>query len=337
MSLVYIDGFEWIVDGVIGYDGAGRWSAAGAASSFDRITDTASGSGAAARLQGNSDMTRAIVTTDTLVVGFRFRVSSTPGGTTIICQMMMNGTRQLYLALRNDGTFLVADNSSVTKGEGTFVMGVNTWVYLELKIFFSNTVGTVELRINGDSGSPDINETNVDTVWSTLDASTDAFFFEGSNLWTGFDDLYLDDADFHGDVQVETIVADGAGADADFTPSAGSNHENVEELPTDNDATYNESNTLDHRDRFTHGNIPADVDNVLAVQVGIFVKKDVAGTRQMRVLAYDGTTEGEGPSIPISMGDYSWGLGLFIDHPTDANPWTESEVNSAEFGYTIEL
>jgi hypothetical protein len=332
VSLLYIDGFEWIVDQILGFDGAGRWTGTGIATNFRKITDTASGTGAAARQAGSVSIAHTFPATATLVFGVRFRLGGHPSVTKTLIEFAQGGTRQYYVRLLANGAFdFVADG--VVLGTSTFVMPVNTWTYMELKVLVHDSAGTVELRFNGNT-TPDINLTSQDTQ-TTATAEVDQVELHSDALLYDWDDLYLDDTTFHGDVFVETIVADGVGTDADFTPSAGSNFENVEELPTDNDTTYNESLTVDDRDRFTHGNIPADTETVLGVQVGIWCKKTVAGDREVRTLAHDGVTEGEGAAQTPGV-DYTWLYDMFEDHPTGAAAWTESEVNAGQFGYTVE-
>lgn len=335
MSLVYIDGFDWVVNNILAFDGAGRWTGVGSVGNFDRITDTASGTGAAARMQSTSvEISHSFTAAATMIVGVRFRIESQPGGQTVVLELNQTGARQVELRLNSDGTFQAYSGGSSLGAKGTFTMSAATWTYLEIKVFIHASTGTYELRINGNP-TPDITLTSLDTD-STGTPEVDSITLLGQSAADfDYDDLYLDDATFHGDVFVETIVADGAGADADFTPSAGSNFQNVEELPTDNDSTYNESNVVDDRDRFTHGDLPADTDVVLGVQVGIWCKKTTAGDREVRTLAHDGVTEGEGAAQTPGV-DYTWLYDMFEDHPTDANPWTESEVNAGQFGYTVE-
>jgi len=330
LSLVYIDGFEWIENNAFAFGGPGRWTyVSGSSSVFDRITDTASGTGAALRMQSGSIMILDFPATDTMVIGFRFRIGQISNVVTM-WETLTFGSRSIWFRILADGRFQIL-RVGVVLVTGTFAMTTDVWTYLELKVVIHDSVGKIELRINGNP-TPDIDFTG-DTSDFAAD-EIDGFKLQGAGQNLDYDDFYLDDSAFHGDVFVETLVADGAGAAADWTPSAGSNFENVEELPPDDDTTYNESLTVTDKDRFTHGDLPANTNVVLGVQVSVWARKTLAGTRALRTIAYDGTTEGEG--VPKFLGtDYVWYSDMFEDHPTDANPWTESEVNSAEFGYKV--
>lgn len=341
MALLYIDGFDWITNGVLLFDGGGRYSTSGTIpSQFDRITDTASGTGAAARLQGSANLIRALDNEVTIYIGCRVRIGSIPiSNTNLFSYREATATSGLHLSMliTTSGTIQVRRGNigGTLLGTTTTALTANTWTYIECKVTISDTVGVVEIRFNG-SATPDLNLTSQDTK-NGGNTYCDGFFFGGNNINLDFDDFYIDTTTFHGDVEVTTIVPDGAGASAQFTPSAGSNWQNVDELPVDNDTTYNESNTVAHKDRFTFGNLPADADTVIGVQVSAFAKKQIAGPRDMRLVAFDGTTEGDGALTHTpAVGDYSWFVTMFEDHPSGAAAWTTGEVDGGQFGYKIQ-
>ena len=339
MSLVYIDGFDWFVDQVLTENFEGRWaeSGTGAADRYERVTDTASGTGAAVRLEGNAGIAHTLESgsIQTCIIGFRFRVADLSSDRIIMEIRGAGASLGVHGQLTvNSSGQLVYKRSIFTLGTGVATIAVDTWTYIEFKILIDDSVGTVQTYINGSS-TADMDASGLDTN-NGGDDVMDSFELMGSSGLHDFDDLYVDDTDLLGDVYVETLSPDGAGTDADFTPLAGTNWEAVDELPTDNDTTYVESSTVNDRDRHTHGDLPADTDTVLGVQVGIWAKKDVAGDRLLRVLADDGVTEGEGAVLAPAASAYTWLYSMFEDHPTDANPWTESEVNAGEFGFTVE-
>jgi len=340
MSLIYIDGFDWAVGEVVVFKGTGRWTTSGNfASQYNILTDPRSGSGKAIQLTGSAEMICALgANVVTGFCGFAFRVASLPSsGSPIFVIEESTATSGFHLSLHVEPAgYLRVHRGNTVLETGTTALSVDTWYFFEIKWTIDNTTGVFELRING-SATPELD-------FSGDTQNGGAAYAQNVNLdsttsGNDFDDFYVADSaggqDFYGDVTVETLVADGAGASASFTPSAGSNYQNVEELPTDDDTTYNESSTVDHDDRFTHGNLSTDTDVILGVQVGIWAKKDDAGAREMRVLAEDGTTEGEGAAHALST-EYVWYTDMFEDHPSGAAAWTESEVNTGEFGYTIE-
>jgi hypothetical protein len=336
MALRYIDGFDWFVNDEVVDNYQGRWTNVGSPTTgfVKRITDTASGTGAAMRLLASQDMVHTIEG-GPLVTGYmgvRFRTGSLSSQKTV-CDFIVPAGINLRLRINSSGNLEVSRNTSPILDTGTFMFSPDTWYYIEAKWFIHDSTGTFEVHVNGDP-TPDIDLSGADTHWGG-DTDVRSIEFQGENVTQDFDDFYIDDAQFHGDVFVETLVADGVGTDADFTPLVGANWEEVDELPTDLDTTYNESLTVDDRDRFTHTDLPADTDVVLGVQVGIFAKKTIAGPRELRTLAHDGVTEGEGAAQTPGV-EWGWLYDMYEDHPTGAAEWTESEVNAGEFGYTVE-
>ena len=342
MALLFIEGFDWVENNIAGFSGEGRWSAlSSTVSNYDRITDTASGSGAAARLQGTGEMSHALGSNEaTVVLGFRLRLGVLPSSTLELLNFdeATAGSfgQHVTLTVTTAGLIQVrrGDNNGTILGTTTTALSASTWTYIEIKVTIDNTAGVVELRFNG-SGTPDLNLTSQDTQNGGA-AYADAIRIHGSNINVDWDDMYIDTANFQGDCYVATLSPDGAGASTQFTPSTGSNWQNVDELPADGDTTYNASSTAAHKDRFTHSNLPANADTVAGVQVSSRARKTDAGTRELRNVAYDGTTEGDGTLSHALALTYAWYQTMFEDHPTSAAAWSVSEVNSGEFGYKVQ-
>lgn len=335
MAILQIEGFDWFPTNTPA-DGSGRWSSSGITSRFDRLTTTRNSHGACMSMEGGTDLSFTFANTATFYFGIAVRFTTIPGAAATFLRLYDSGTVQLQFNLTTSGQIYVTRGSSTTLATSTFQAAGNTWFHMGVKVVINNTTGSVEVRFNG-SATPDINVTSQDTQASS-NAQVNAFWLLGNNARFDYDDVVLADDTgtqaFLGDYDIYTILPDGAGASAQFTPSAGSNYQNVDENPHDSDTTYNESSTLGHKDRFTMGNVPADTDTIYAVQVGAFAKKTDVGSRELNVLAYDGTTEGAGTDNALTT-SYAWTLGLFEDHPSGAAPWTESEVNSMEAGYEV--
>lgn len=334
MAILLIEGFDWYTNDTPA-DFAGRASTTGVTSRFNRDTNTRNSHGACLAAEGGTTTNFTFANNATIYFGCAVRFNSIPGTSSVFLRLVDAGTTQINFTVNTNGNILV-QRSSTTLATSTFQAVGNTWFHIAVKATINNTTGAVEVRFNG-SATPDINITSQDTQVSA-NAYTNQFTVIGNNSTFAFDDIVVADTTggqaFLGDYDIYTILPDGAGASAQFTPSAGSNWQNVDENPHDGDTTYNESQTLGHKDRFTMGNVPADTDTIYAVQVGAFAKKTDVGGRELNVLAYDGTTEGAGTDNALTT-SYTWTLGLFEDHPSGAAPWTESEVNSMEAGYEV--
>ena len=214
------------------------------------------------------------------------------------------------------------------------IVQADRWYYLEFAARIHDTLGSTEVRLNG-SVIAALTLTNVDTKPGTA-TGIDRIRFYGS---AGYCDIWVDQsADphiFHGDCVVETIMPTGAGASADWTPSAGANYQNVDDPGAiDEDATYNSSNTEGDIDTFVCGNLPSrPTSTILAVAVNLAVRKDDTATRNILAMARIGSTNyGIGSSFnPTS--DYIVHQKLRETNPADSQAWEEADVNAAEFGY----
>lgn len=336
MAILFIDGFDWFDNNVLTND-VNRWTSDGTGSRHDAITTgLRNGHGRARQLQTGSFLSRAIGQNLTTVhCAFAYRFTQTPGGDTPVVQFRDGISENATIELNSSGNLkLVRGFTDLVTG--TTTLNPNTWYHIAIKYFVNNSTGTFELRLNG-AASPEISFGPGDSQ-NTANAYVSNISLRGAFENFQYDDFVLADDTgsqaFLGDYDVYTILPDGAGASAQFTPSAGSNFQNVDENPNDGDTTYNESSTIGHKDRFTMGNVPADTDTIYAVQVGAIAKKTDVGSRELNVLAYDGTTEGAGPDVALNT-SFGWVIGMFEDHPTGAAAWTETEVNSMEAGYEV--
>jgi hypothetical protein len=335
MALLFIDGFDWFPNNATD-EVSGKWQMGGTASRYDRVTNTRNSHGAAIRLESGVDMQRAMGSNlTTIYAAFAFRYETVLSSNEEMIEFVDSSTTQCFLRLNTGGSFEFMRSATVL-GTGSLGTNINTWYHLAMKVVIDNTVGSFELRINGGA-TPDINVSGVDTQ-SSVNAYANNIEMSGSPHLFSYDDMVLADDTgsqaFLGDYDIYTIHPDGAGASAQFTPSAGSNWQNVDENPNDGDTTYNESSTAGHKDRFTMGDVPADTGTIYGVQVSAFAKKTDVGTREIKTVAFDGTTEGSGATYALST-TYTWFLDMYEDHPSGAAAWTESEVNSMQAGYEV--
>lgn len=221
---------------------------------------------------------------------------------------------------------------------GTSAAGLvplNRYVYLEFKIYVHDSAGTYEVRLNDQvvltgTGADTMGHTTagVDTVWLVGQETS------GNNIY--IDDLYIDDATFWGDSRVDTLAPSGAGSSAEWTPSAGSNYENIDDSTSiDEDSSYNSTDVVDEVDSFALADLSPLGTEIYAVAINVTARKDDAGTRKMRPVCVMGAVEYTGDEVSLydeySNHQYIW------ESPPDAGSgsWTEADVNGAEFGYKL--
>lgn len=165
----------------------------------------------------------------TVVVGFAVKpVLSSAGNSTMrICDEMAADT-QIDLTTNTDGSIQIerATTEIARSAPGVLVAGVHQ--YIEMKAVIDNTVGSVEVRVDGVTV---IAASGLDTQ-ATSRARWSIFALGNGN---GLDDVYVCDGtgaapfnDFLGDVHVDTLFpltdAEQPGTHAQFTPSTGTDH-----------------------------------------------------------------------------------------------------------------
>jgi hypothetical protein len=129
------------------------------------------------------------------------------------------------------------------------------------------------------------------------------------------------------------ILPDGAGNSTDFTPSAGSNFQNVDETSTDSDTTYNSETTAGDHDTYTYAAVGL-TGNVRAIQTNLVVRSTGAGAETLRPKIRISGTDYSGTTVGCTT-SYLDKMEVFETSPATAVVWTVSEIDGAEFG--IEL
>ena len=212
------------------------------------------------------------------------------------------------------------------------------WGHLCLYIVVNNTTGSIKASLNGGaafytfSGNTR-NSTNNYATNLQLVGSSSGF------LLHSFDDFFAvwgEGAPYNDLIQPRRVyfaLPDGAGALTEWTPSTGSNWQNVDENPPNDDTDYNSSSTPGQIDTFTQsiGTIPApDV-----VQVTSYVRKDDAGTRTLRNVIRSGSTNAESGDITVAS-SYEMQTRNWQQSPFTSSAWGASEVQNLQVGYKIQ-
>jgi len=228
--------------------------------------------------------------------------------------------------------FTVKDHYDTTIGTSSAgVWPDNAWFYLELKLVVSATVGEVVIRVNGVEV---LNLTNQDTKYSTDYIGIlqlRCMSHDGDTKW---DDFYIDDAQFHGDVAVATYTPDGDGNYTDFNPSAGSNYENVDDASPDDDSTYNEGSAKGDKDSYGITTSLPTVCVIKGVQVSNCLRKTGTLAVKTKEIARVNSTDYLGDELSLST-DYLYSKKIWENNPDTSNPWIPSEIDAAEFGVEV--
>lgn len=243
--------------------------------------------------------------------------------------------RHLSITVDNDGTLRVrrgTGSGTILGSSSPGLIVTNAWEYIEVKATINDTTGAVEVRVNGVTR---INLTNVDTANS-------ANVYIGAIRWSNgyIDDLYVNDTtgprnnDFMGDIRVETLFVNAAGDVTQWTPSAGSNYQNVDDPTPDEDSTYNESANVGDQDLYNLDSLVTSSGSIKSVQVMARMRKTDAGTREACLITKSGSTTTEGDTEALST-SYVTYRSLLEINPDTGNPWTIAEVNALQAGAKV--
>jgi len=255
------------------------------------------------------------------MVGFR-------NGSTIVAAVraVTVGPINVWRVVNSAGTTLATGTTSIVLGQ---------WVYIELKVTVSATVGTVEVRLNGAS-TAECSATNVNTGASNIDT----ILISALNAQTFYDDIYICDTsgsaptnDFLGDCRIETLRGTAEGANTAWTANTGTKVSRVNDTSSyDSDTGYIYSSTPGDRETFTNGSLATTTGTVYAVQTNVVARKDGAAARTIAPVIrksgvnYDGTTTA---ALGASYVDY---MQLYDRQDPAGVDWSIATVNAMEVG-----
>jgi hypothetical protein len=295
----------------------------------------------------------------TAVVGFWYKFAGTqPFGETQFLRFMDDETEQVSLRWTDISTIMVVNGSGTIQDQNAHdaaigprndnIMRHDAWAFIEAKVTINNSTGSCEVRVDGKTV---LNLTNIDTQNSANSTFDRITFRSSTSDDPKFGMAYVCDTtgltlnDFLGPLQIESLNPTSDGTTNDFSPASGlTNYEMVDDLNTVSDSTYVESSTIGHKDLYGMSNcVVSDYksgetyDTIHAVRVRYMARRIDAGKRELRGLCRSVATEVESTSTEV-YAFWNWEIynGFFTTDPNGGGAWTQSAVDAAEFGVTIE-
>lgn len=294
---------------------------------------------------------RRVIPTPTATVGFcqRYWLPILPNDPSHYVNLMsfcdISNTAHVSLQVETTGAISVyrgdkGNGAGSVENLGTTapVLTANAWHHVEAKVFISDTVGTVEVRVNGVTV---IELTGVDTKNSsnsTIDQlrPNNCYHFTASaapTLWTKdfviWDDTGSVNNDFFGSVSVVRLSVD-ADDSFNWTASTGTTgYDLIDEVGPD-DADYVEADsTPPAASTFTLSNLPPDVTSVRGLVSLVRAKKTDGGDGNLQVSLQSNAVDDLGSDRPITTADtYWWDVSELS--PDTGVAWTPAEVDAAK-------
>lgn len=205
MSVVFLEGFETYAasDGAFDVDYLNaKWNFAGGGSGL-LVPGRHSGLGLRGGSSGNGYLLETpILNTSsvTVALGFGFKTGSLVNQD--IVRIRDSSGEKNTLSLTSSGELAIS-NPSLTFDTTSSVISVDTWYFIEWKMFYDDTVGTYEVKLDEVSLMSDTGNTG-SGPWTSIRFTgpspvdpTDAF---------AFDDIYIDDDDYHGDCEIKLVL-----------------------------------------------------------------------------------------------------------------------------------
>lgn len=269
------------------------------------------------------------------IAGIAIQVD-TPGAGFNVMEFSQSDT---FLGASNVRTTINPDGS-VSAVRGNTILGTsltqpfqnNTYNYVETDAVTAVAPnGRVTIRVNGAVA---LQLNGINTVADPVFPYNNEFKINGpGGLPRCFiDDVYLLDGatppnnNFLGPIRIYAVLPDANGAPVQWTPLAGTNFSEVNEVPPDGDASYVFSGNVGDLDQYVYhvGAIPPALV-VFGLQHNLVSKLDAAGARLIA-----STVAGiPGPDIALTGG--------YLDHttPYDTNPATGLPWELTDFPATF--
>lgn len=222
----------------------------------------------------------------------------------------------------------------------------NRWHYIEMRVKVHDTLGEIELKINGVQK---VNLTNQDTRnGGPLSQITNIWFIAQTSLDDSYagaciiDDVYgLDTAGgthttFLGPIKIEGLYPSAEGDNIDFTPSTGTdNSALVDENPT-NLTDYNSSSTSGHRDLLAMDNLSIITTDVKCLQLNVDFLVTKPSPYGLKPTVKSGGTEYDGDQKTTADDeDYVSKWHIWDQDPFTAAAWTVANINAVQAGYEL--
>lgn len=270
------------------------------------------------------------------------------GGTIIFTLAGPAGARAAYLSYSN-GRFSILNANRVEIGISSLVttFGQNIWNYIEWKMLISDSIpaNSCVVKVNG------VEVLNLPAGTDTKFAITTPTTFDIVRLgspsdspyshYMDVDDFYIADTtgltnnNFLGDVRIDTLLPNADGTYNDGVPSTGTTSWNILDNVPANTSSYVTISNLGEKETLQFTNLQAiSTQTIYAVKVNYNSAKSDSGLVFGAAVAVSGATVAEATSATLAT-SYSAQSGTFLTDPATGAAWTESAVNSAEFGIIV--
>lgn len=275
----------------------------------------------------------------TWIVSYALRWKS--AGTGVLCYFGDAGADQLSLHINANGTLAVR-RLNTTLGTSGFALVTDEWYCLEFKATFHGATGSFEVRVDGINR---LSASNVGTQ-NTANPSADTIGFGARFDNQVAANVYVDDVcccdatgtannDFLGPLlRVDAYRPNNTGLASQLIGSDADSVDNyllVDEAAPNSDTDYVQSDVVNARDTYAFADVSHNPATIFGVQQSMFARKDDAGYRAIASVVRSGGAVYDGDSNDL-LSTYTYYTDVHATNPATGLPWTQAEINAAEFG-----
>ena len=330
-TIIWMDGFD--ENGSTG----DKYTVGGETSGGSISTDGAFSYGRSCLLPSGAYISKGLGSNYTVVflhAHIKIAASSTGDKQLFVFRDEANNVSQFEVQVGYDGVSaykLKLYRGSTLVATSTAGIPVGIWTALSIRYVCNSSTGECSAQINGASavsftgntqngGAAQVNRVLINNA-TGVNVGIDNWV-----LATGLStDAILPECRIYG-----AVVPTG-NSSVQFTPNAGSNWSNVNEIPANEDASYNYMASPGYKDVFTCSP-PALTGAILAVKVNFRARKDDANSIQCAAVIQPGSTPYTSPAMPLYTTYFEQGA-IWQTNPATSAAWTPSDLASLKFGY----
>lgn len=292
---------------------------------------------------------RKVTPTPTATIGVMCRIWLTALPDTIglrpaIAFTDASNANQVTVVVSPIGTLKVfrGSGAGTLLGESTNCIVANAWQHIEIKLVVSDTVGSIEIRVDTNSvlnlTGLDTKNTALTTIANVILANGDTNGTHSSSAWrTYFKDFVIWDTTgvynntFLGSCFVYSLRPDSdVSGTWSITGGAGSGWASINETNPDDDTKYISSPwPAATADVFTLTDLPADATSVKGLMGFVRSKKSDGGDGNLTVSLVSGASTVSGIDRPLTVA-YTYWSDIFETDPATTVQWTVAATNAAK-------
>jgi len=229
-------------------------------------------------------------------------------------------------------------NNTFLAKESTASIAANTWYHIEARYVPDTSAGIFQVWVDGTqvinfSGNTIAGSYSTITRVTMCGLSSYHSYWDDVVCWDqeSGSDFNYDHLDVH---YIDVLNPDANGTTNDFTPSTGSNYQNVDDDPGYDTTTYNTASSNGQVDLYSLGDITTDEDaGIRAVKVVVRTGLQTSGSAGATIKArFNDTNDDAWSYSETSTGYVSRRTQFYERNPVTAELFAFSDVNDMELG-----